>query len=116
MTETSTEALYEGPCEAGCRYYHGGEVRHTPGCGHYPNSLTKVFEDQIAALEVEAQRLREALEAAAASLTEISDVCWDNRGIEAMQRAIDEAFCLATSAEQSACSALTTRNPDGPKA
>ncbi|MEB3419946.1 hypothetical protein ACFSDD_11240 [Salipiger marinus] len=59
--DTSTEALYEGPCEAGCSHYHGEEVRHTPGCGHYPNSLTKVFEDQIAALEAEHDNLRDQL-------------------------------------------------------
>ena len=50
--------LYNGPCEAGCQHYHGGEVRHTPGCGHYPESLTKAFEDRIEALEAENERLQ----------------------------------------------------------
>ncbi|MAK86530.1 MAG: hypothetical protein CMK96_06230 [Pseudomonas sp.] len=67
--DTSTEALYEGPCEAGCSHYHGGEVRHTPGCGHYPNSLTKAFEDQISALAAE----RDAEKAKIANLHIVSD-------------------------------------------
>lgn len=49
--------LYDGPCEAGCQHYHGGEVCHTPGCGHYPESLTKAFEDRIAAQAAAIERL-----------------------------------------------------------
>lgn len=45
--------LYEGQCEAGCQNFHGGEIRHTPGCGHYGQSLTKFFEDRIRELEAE---------------------------------------------------------------
>lgn len=56
-----TDYLYEGPCEAGCQHFHGGETKHTPGCGHYPESLTKAFEDQIKALTAERDDLLDAL-------------------------------------------------------
>ncbi|KQI67014.1 hypothetical protein AN189_17465 [Loktanella sp. 3ANDIMAR09] len=53
-----SDELYEGPCEAGCQRFHGGETQHTPGCGHYPESLTKAYDDQIAAASAEADALR----------------------------------------------------------
>lgn len=56
-----TDDLYDGPCGSGCQRFHGGETRHKKGCGHYPESLTKVFEDSIAALQAENAKLREAL-------------------------------------------------------
>lgn len=48
-----SDELYDGPCVAGCQHYHGGEVRHHSSCGHYSDSLTKVFEARIEALETE---------------------------------------------------------------
>lgn len=51
--------LYDGPCEAGCQHFHGGEVRHHPDCGHYPESLTKLNADTIEALQAENAALKE---------------------------------------------------------
>jgi len=31
-------------CEAGCRPFTGGEWRHTPGCKHYPDSLSYLLD------------------------------------------------------------------------
>jgi len=56
-----SDDLYDGPCEAGCSHFHGGEVRHHPDCGHYPESLTKLNADRIEALETENARMREAM-------------------------------------------------------
>lgn len=42
---------YDGPCEAGCVSFHGGEKRHHPDCGYYPSSLTKLHADRIEELE-----------------------------------------------------------------
>lgn len=60
MTETDTSredyGLYDGHCEAGCQHYHGGEIRHHPDCGHYPDSFTKVNADKIASLLARAEK------------------------------------------------------------
>ena len=48
-------------CEAGCKVFTGGEIRHHPDCVYYPESLSKMYDDKdkrIAELEV---RLTEAL-------------------------------------------------------
>jgi len=44
---------YDGPCEAGCLSFHGGEKRHHPTCGHYPHSLTKYNDERIKELEAQ---------------------------------------------------------------
>ena len=41
----STVAEEEDVCETGCRYFHGGEVRHHPDCIFYPESFTKMYDD-----------------------------------------------------------------------
>ena len=46
-----SDMLYNGPCEAGCESFHGGEKRHHPDCGHYPESLTKLNANRIEELE-----------------------------------------------------------------
>jgi hypothetical protein len=46
-----SDDLYDGPCEAGCISFHGGERKHHKDCGHYPHSLTKVNADRIEELE-----------------------------------------------------------------
>lgn len=60
MTETDTSredyGLYDGRCVAGCQHYHGGEIRHHPDCGHYPDSLTRVNADKIASLLARAEK------------------------------------------------------------
>lgn len=38
-------------CEAGCRHYTGGDVRHHPSCKWYPESLTKMQDDQDKEIE-----------------------------------------------------------------
>ena len=53
-----SDDLYDGPCEAGCQHFHGGEVRHHKDCGHYPESLTKLNADHIEELEAEVDYLR----------------------------------------------------------
>lgn len=60
-----SDDLYDGPCEAGCEHFHGGEVRHHRDCGHYPESLTKLWHDteakyiaRIETLEAENAKLR----------------------------------------------------------
>lgn len=51
--------LYDGPCEAGCISFHGGEKRHHKDCGYYPSSLTKLNADRLEELEA---RLATAIE------------------------------------------------------
>jgi len=51
MSEDAHE--YDGPCEAGCLSFHGGEKRHHPTCGHYPHSLTKYNAERIKELEAQ---------------------------------------------------------------
>lgn len=52
---------YDGPCEAGCVSFHGGEKRHHPDCGYYPSSLTKLHADRIEKLEAKLAKAVEAL-------------------------------------------------------
>lgn len=51
MDTTEMGDLYDGSCEAGCKSFHGGEKKHHPDCGHYPESLTKMNADRIEELE-----------------------------------------------------------------
>jgi len=55
-----SDDLYDGPCEAGCISFHGGERKHHKDCGHYPHSLTKVNADRIAELEAKLAKLARA--------------------------------------------------------
>lgn len=59
MSEDAHE--YDGPCEAGCLSFHGGEKRHHPTCGHYPHSLTKYNDDRIKELEAQVAGYTEAI-------------------------------------------------------
>ena len=34
--------MEEQTCAAGCQSYTGGEIKHTPGCPHYPGSLSEM--------------------------------------------------------------------------
>ena len=33
-------------CEAGCKVFTGGEIRHHPDCVYYPESLSKMYDDK----------------------------------------------------------------------
>jgi hypothetical protein len=57
-----SDDLYDGPCEAGCISFYGGERKHHKDCGHYPHSLTKVNADRIEELEAKLAKAVEALE------------------------------------------------------
>jgi hypothetical protein len=57
-----SDDLYDGPCEAGCISFHGGERKHHKDCGHYPHSLTKVNADRIEELEAKLAKAVEAME------------------------------------------------------
>jgi hypothetical protein len=50
-------ATIDENCEAGCMVFSGGERRHHKDCVHYPESLTKYYEEVAA----ENERLRVAL-------------------------------------------------------
>jgi hypothetical protein len=52
-----SDDLYDGPCEAGCISFHGGERKHHKDCGHYPHSLTKVNADRIEELEADLRKM-----------------------------------------------------------
>jgi len=56
-----SDDLYDGPCEAGCISFYGGERKHHKDCGHYPHSLTKVNADRIEELEAKLAKAVEAL-------------------------------------------------------
>ena len=60
-----SDDLYDGPCEAGCQHFHGGEAKHHKDCGHYPESLTKMTNDRIEELEADKAKLLKALKRAA---------------------------------------------------
>jgi hypothetical protein len=32
-------------CAAGCKVFTGGEIYHTKGCVHYPDSMSKLFDE-----------------------------------------------------------------------
>lgn len=51
-------------CVAGCCIYDGGERKHHPDCPHYPESLSKLYEDIVASLHAKL-KLAEAVVAAA---------------------------------------------------
>lgn len=69
-----SDDLYDGPCEAGCQHFHGGEVRHHKDCGHYPESLTKLNADRIEELEGAVDWQRGRAEAAEANLAKAVDI------------------------------------------
>lgn len=46
-------------CGPGCRVYFGGERKHHTSCVHYPESLTKLYEDRIRNLERDLKEARE---------------------------------------------------------
>jgi len=34
----------EDACETGCKYFHGGEIKHHKDCFYYPESLTEMYD------------------------------------------------------------------------
>jgi len=49
-------------CDVGCIHFDGGEIKHFETCPYYPQSLTKLNADLIAALEAEIKKLKELAE------------------------------------------------------
>lgn len=41
----------EDECQPGCNVFTGGERRHDKNCVHYPESLTKIYDDRDAELK-----------------------------------------------------------------
>lgn len=54
---TRSEPKPAGDCETGCMNFTGGEKRHTPGCFHYPGSLSNLHDKR----EAEISRLKDLL-------------------------------------------------------
>ena len=44
----------EDKCEAGCKHFHGGEIRHNKDCIFYPESRTQMYDD----LKLEVEQLK----------------------------------------------------------
>ena len=52
-------------CQAGCKYFSGGEVKHHKDCVHYPESFSKMYDDiyqQNKEKDAEIQRLTKEVE------------------------------------------------------
>lgn len=43
-------------CQAGCKVFTGGEVKHHPDCQYYPESFSKLYDD----LRTEVKKLRKS--------------------------------------------------------
>jgi hypothetical protein len=69
-----SDDLYDGPCEAGCISFHGGERKHHKDCGHYPHSLTKVNADCIEELKAKLKKAKGILEREIQRVQEIQSV------------------------------------------
>jgi len=41
-------------CVNGCKYFNGGEIKHHEDCPHYPESMSKMYDD----LKSEVKNLR----------------------------------------------------------
>lgn len=39
-------------CQAGCKFFTGGEVRHHPDCIYYPESFSKMYDDLKTKMEL----------------------------------------------------------------
>jgi len=37
--------MLKNGCEAGCKVFTGGEIRHDKNCQYYPKSFTKIYDD-----------------------------------------------------------------------
>jgi hypothetical protein len=37
--------MLKNGCEAGCKVFTGGEIRHDKNCQYYPESFTKMYDD-----------------------------------------------------------------------
>lgn len=57
-----TEARELPKCEAGCKIFEGGEIKHHEDCVFYPESLTKLNADKIASQQSEITRMKAELE------------------------------------------------------
>lgn len=53
-------------CEAGCKRFSGGEVRHHKYCVHYPESFSKMYDE----LRLDKKELLEMLEKVSYQLDE----------------------------------------------
>lgn len=42
---THEEKIYSERCQAGCKVFTGGEIKHHPDCQYYPESFTKLYDD-----------------------------------------------------------------------
>jgi len=51
-------------CEAGCKIFAGGEIKHHKDCYHYPNSMSESFDEkkvELKALKKENEDLKEKM-------------------------------------------------------
>ncbi len=46
--------MMKNECEAGCKIFTGGEIKHHPGCQYYAESMSKMYDD----LHSEVEKLR----------------------------------------------------------
>lgn len=49
-------------CETGCQMLEGGEVKHDKNCVHYPESLTKMYDDAVARVKKFESAIKSTLE------------------------------------------------------
>lgn len=49
----------EERCEAGCKMFYGGEVRHHEDCVFYPESFTRMYDEQKAKLKSAEEEIEE---------------------------------------------------------
>jgi len=92
-----SDDLYDGPCEAGCISFHGGERKHHKDCGHYPHSLTKVNADRIEKLEAKLDLSEGALDVASRSWGECQRILEQTeaklaKAVEALDRIQDGSY------------------------
>lgn len=64
LNNLSNMAPDETKCVAWCEYFTGGEVKHHVTCPYYPESLTKLYADEIVSLKQEIERLKGLIETA----------------------------------------------------
>jgi len=46
--------MMKNGCEAGCKIFTGGEIKHHPDCQYYAESMSKLYDD----LQSEVKKLR----------------------------------------------------------
>lgn len=100
-------------CQAGCKYFSGGEVKHHKDCVHYPESFSKMYDDiyqQNKEKDAEIQRLTKEVEELKASLVDEranGRIEWERLQLseitrlrELLERAKKELMMCATSKTQ----------------